>query len=208
MAPDTEPALDLAGRRDLYALSSRLLAAEIDAPLYRQLCSPAVEAPLAAHGLGLVEPELRALGEAQALEELAVEYCRLFIGPLPVCVPFESSQREDALLGGRPRRKLEDFMTRHGFELEPQAAVASVDHVAVELGMLAHLYGTAADPEADAATREGALGAVHELLSDHLLPWGERFFSLLSDQSRWAVYRAVGALTSKLLADELRVHRL
>lgn len=204
----TATTLDLGARRDLYVLSSRLLAHEVDATLYRTLVSAPMDDLWTDTDLTFVEPALRAVDEEQALEALAVEYCRLFIGPLPPCIPYESSQREDALLGGKPRRKLEDFMERHGLVFDGADAVASVDHVAVELAMLAQLYGVAADETVDAADREEALKAVHELLSVHVLPWAPRFFAQLAASSEHALYRTVAIIASKLLDEERELHGL
>jgi TorA maturation chaperone TorD len=85
--------LEATARRDLYALTARLFMAEVDVALYRAL---AVQ-----DALGLIDVELSAMGEEQALEALAVEFCRLFIGPQPLCVPYASAHRGEALLGGR-----------------------------------------------------------------------------------------------------------
>ncbi len=82
--------LEAAARRDLYALTARLFAAEVDVALYRAL---AVQ-----EALGLIDAELYAMGEERALEALAVEFCRLFIGPQPPCVPYASAHRGEALL--------------------------------------------------------------------------------------------------------------
>src|SRR5262249_59853653 len=110
-----------------------LFAAEVDVALYRALH---------AHDpLGLLETELRGMEEAHAIESLAVEFCRLFIGPQPLCVPYASAQRGEALLGGRARARLEDFLHRVGFLFDTVAMrLASPDHLAVELAVLAHLY--------------------------------------------------------------------
>ncbi len=78
------PSLTSSARRDAYALSARLFATEVDAALYRAL--------LTQDALGLLDADLRALDEEQALDALGVEYCRLFIGPQPLCVPYASAQ--------------------------------------------------------------------------------------------------------------------
>src|SRR5262249_15771721 len=120
-------------RRDLYALTARLFAAEVDVALYRALTSQDT--------LGLIDAELSAMGEEWALEALAVEFCRLFIGPQPTCIPYASAHRGEALLGGRARTRLEAFLRRVGFPFDVVAMrVASPDHLAVELAVLAYLY--------------------------------------------------------------------
>src|SRR5947209_12857677 len=105
--------LEIAARRDLYALTARLFAAEVDVALYRALA--------AQDALGLLDAELSAMGEARALEALAVEFCRLFLGPQPPCVPYASAHRGEALLGGRARTRLEACLHRVGFTFDAMA---------------------------------------------------------------------------------------
>ena len=170
-------------RRDLYALTARLFAAEVDVPLYRALA--------AQHNLGLIDAELSAMGEAQALEALAVEFCRLFIGPQPLCVPYASAYRGEALLGGRARTRLEAFLHRVDFAFEAAAMrIASPDHLAVELAVLAHLY-----TRADTA-------AIHEFLGDLVLPWIPAYCEQVATVATLGFYRTTARLVVALLAEE------
>src|SRR2546422_7066682 len=101
--------LEAAARRDLYALTARLFAAEVDVALYRAL---AVQ-----DALGLIDAELYAMGEERALEALAGEFFRLFFWPQPPCVPYASAHPGEALLGGRTRPRLEAFLPPLRFTL-------------------------------------------------------------------------------------------
>ena len=102
--------VDAADRRDLYALAARLFAAEIDAPIYRQLASIRVELMGRPAGLSFVEPDLDELGAEEAVEVLAVEYCRLFVGPRALCPPRDAAANlsslahlyDDLASGARP----------------------------------------------------------------------------------------------------------
>lgn len=171
--------------RDICLLASRLLAAEIDPPLYRTLVTA---------GPPLVDEPLLALGEERAVEELAVEFCRLFVGPEPACSPYESVQRGEATLGGRAERRITDFMARHGVEpvLPPDFPVLTHDHLAVELALLHRLW------EADATASQTA--AAQELLETHLLPWVPVYLRELGSTARLAPYRAVARLTESALS--------
>ena len=176
--------LDIAVRQDLYALTARLFAAEVDVTLYRALA--------AQDTLGLIDAELYAMGEERALEALAVEFCRLFIGPQPPCVPYASAHRGEALLGGRTRTRLEAFLHRVGFTFDEVAMrIASPDHLAVELAVLAHLY-----THTDTAT------AVHEFLCDHVLPWVPAYCEQVAATTALGFYRTTARLVAALLAEE------
>lgn len=171
-------------RRDLYALTARLFAAEVDVALYRALAAQDV--------LGLIDAELSALGEARALEALAVEFCRLFLGPQAPCVPYASAQRGEALLGGRARTRLEAFLHRVGFTFDAVAMrIASPDHLAVELAVLAHLYA-----RADTA-------AVGAFLGEHVLPWAPAYCEHVAAAAAWGLYRTAARLVAALLAEEV-----
>jgi TorA maturation chaperone TorD len=165
------------------ALLARLFAGELDPALYRQLRS------VGGDGLSWFEPALLALPEADAVEVLSVEYCRLFIGPQPSCPPYASAQLGAALLGGRPRTRLEAFLAQHGVPLPDEAwRVASLDHVAVELAVLAHLYAT-----------DASAAVIAEFLSDHLLSWAPGFLHRVEAASRHQLYRVAAGLAAALL---------
>jgi TorA maturation chaperone TorD len=175
--------LEATARRDLYALTARLFAVEVDVALYRAL--------VAQDALGLIDAQLSAMGEERALEALAVEFCRLFIGPQPLCVPYASAHRGEALLGGRARTRLEAFLHRVGFPFDAVAMrLASPDHLAVELAVLAHLY-TLTDT-----------AAVREFLGDHVLPWAPAYCEHVATTTALGFYRTTAWLVAALLAEE------
>jgi len=173
-------------RRDVYALTARLFAAEVDGALYRAL--------RAQDPLGLLDAELRCLEEATALEILAVEFCRLFIGPQPRCVPYASAQRGEALLGGRARARLEDFLNRVGFVYDAAALrIASPDHLAVELAVLAHLYA-----------RDETAPAIRAFLQEQVLPWVPAYCAQVVAAASRSLYRTAAELVRTLLKEEVR----
>jgi TorA maturation chaperone TorD len=178
------PALDAAAKGELCALLARLFAHELDPGLYRRL--RAVGGPV------WFEPELLALPEGRAVEALAVEYCRLFIGPQPRCSPYASAQRGAALLGGGARTRLEAFLARHRIPLPGEAwRVASPDHIAVELAVLAHLYATGFPAP-----------VLREFLTQHLLPWAPGFLRQVESAARHQLYRSAAQLAAALLDEE------
>lgn len=195
-----------AARRDLYALAARLFATEVDAELYRKLSSESVEQLCRSAGLVLVEPELHELGVDRAIEELAVEYCRLFIGPRPLCPPFASTTVGEALLGGRSRSRLEEFLDLHGVAVAEGAKLVSPDHVALELSVLAHLHdeleATSQAPAGDTAPSGGPVAAARVFLRDHVLTWMPQFLDEVERHAGRALYRSIAQLTQSLLQED------
>lgn len=174
---------DRRARRDLARLASRLLAVEVDAALLARLRATPE----------LLDPALAGLDDARAIEELAVEYCRLFIGPQPVCPPYASAYSGGRRLGGRAESDLRGFLAAHDLELRVRREVALLgsDHLAVHLAVLAHLY----DRPADRRTRD----VIAELVERHLTPWARDLAAVLVARSRLRPYSTAGAVLGGLL---------
>lgn len=188
--------LDAASKRDLYALGARVFAMEIDAELLARLV-----ASRSASEVTLLDEELVALDRDHALEELAAEYCRLFIGPRPPCPPYAAVHRGEALLGGRSGARLLEIFDRHGLEVLEVSAIASPDHVAVPLAALATLYGEAA-AAADEAEATDPRQAAKELLAACVLPWVPDYLALVAMHARRAPYSTIARLLGALLEEE------
>lgn len=173
-------ALPTAARRDLYALLARLFAAEVDLPLYQALA--------AQDRLGFMDASLQALRPAAAVEALAAEFCRLFVGPQPLCPPYASAHLGEALLGGRSRARLEALCQRIGFTSDLAAArLASPDHLAVALAVLAYLYAHALEEHVPAFLRE------------HVLPWVPAYCAQVTTAATLSCYRTTAQLCLALL---------
>ena len=69
--------------------------------------------------------------------------------------------------------------------------VASPDHLAIELAVLAHLYA-----RTDTAT------AIHEFLYDHVLPWVPAYCERVAAAAVLGFYRTAAHLVAALLAEE------
>lgn len=171
-----------AATRDLCLLASRLLAVEVD-PLLLARLRAAPE---------LLAPAVARLDDASALEELAVEYCRLFIGPDPVCVPYAGAHTGGHRLGGRSEQELVAFLDRVGLDprADPSLRLLGADHLAVGMAVLAHLHDRlVGDPRCAATAR-----TLEELVTRHLAPWAADWGLRLARAARWAPYTVVGAV--------------
>lgn len=202
--PTSDP-LDPTPWAELYALAARLFARELDAELYRKLTTPEFAALGATLGGAWIDAHVRTLPEDAALECLAVEYCRLFVGPMAVCAPYESLQRDQALLGGRARARVEALLEGYALTLADDARLASPDHAAVELGLLAHLYGYESEA---AATASQASLAARRWLRDGLLTWLPDYLDALGRVAVRAPYTLLARFTAALLEADAERHRL
>lgn len=163
-----------------------------------------------------LDPELaagaRRLGEAfaaQDLQELLVDYTRLFMGPpSPLAPPYGS-----VWLGGEnavmqeSTVALQGLYGEAGFEMDEELAEMP-DHVAVELEFLYLL--TFKQNEARRAGEEVAIAAwnqLHELfLRGHLGAWIAPFTQAVHAHAKTAFYRELAALTARFV--QLEVERL
>jgi TorA maturation chaperone TorD len=174
--------VELAARRDLYRLASRLLASEIDAPLHERL-----------RGVGMLDDP------PATVDDLAAEFCRLFVGPRPVCMPYASARGPAPALRAEPEQRFIRFLSGCGLAATaPGARLLGQDHLAVELAVLAHLYDrvVSAPASEDAAV---VRGHARTLATEHLLPWAAEAADELAAAARLAPYTTVAGPLAALL---------
>ncbi|NKE68563.1 molecular chaperone TorD family protein [Ramlibacter sp. RBP-2] len=155
-----------------------------------------------------LEAGARRLGEAfaaQDLQELLVDYTRLFLGPpSPLAAPYGSVwlTGENAVMQ-ESTVALQGLYGEAGFELDEDLAEMP-DHVAVELEFLYLL--TFKQNEAWRAGDEVAIGAWNQLhglfLRDHLGAWIGRFAAAVRDRAQTSFYRELADLTARFVQAE------
>jgi TorA maturation chaperone TorD len=138
------------------------------------------------------------------LEELAVEFARLFLGPGPHISPHESAQSENAeQLLGPQTRAVERFIQGAGFDYTPDFH-GLPDHISVELEFmadLARLEGEAWDKgDFDAALN--CLEYEKDFLETHLGQWAPGFCRKVEEQAELPLYGAMARLTAAFLTQE------
>lgn len=126
-----------------------------------------------------------------SLEELEIEYCRLFVGPGHVEVPpYESVYRghdikmQEGLVMGQVSEKVEKFYHQTGLQLAPEFHDMP-DHIAVETWFLAYLEAMAKDnSEGDYWLKK------QQFVEEHLRQWTIPFTEAVKRVSRhpWYIY--------------------
>jgi TorA maturation chaperone TorD len=185
----SEPATyELTAKADAYAAGARLLAIEVNAPLYERLAER-----------GFVEPrsgdELR-----RKVVDHAAEYCRLVIGPKPVCLPYASAHQTGTNLRSQPERRFDRVLADHGLDVTPigELRLLARDHLAVELAALGHLYR-----RANAGPQLGDAGAAaRTLLRERIMPWAPAVLRKLSNAARFAPYTSLLPVLEYLLEED------
>ncbi|OGH61640.1 MAG: hypothetical protein A3G34_15865 [Candidatus Lindowbacteria bacterium RIFCSPLOWO2_12_FULL_62_27] len=191
MTPEVEEETALS-RAALYGLFSRL---------YR-------EAPTAEilDALKAADMELDIPSGGQGMEELAVEFTRLFLGPGPHISPYESvhaaATGQPALLWGPQTSAVRRFIEAMGLSIGDETFIP--DHVSVEFELMQRLVEREARArrEEDVAMAEECLKAERKFLSEHLGAWFPKFAGKVAGAARLPFYRQVTDLAADFLEKE------
>lgn len=157
-----------------------------------------------------LEARARALGEAfagTALQDLLVDYTRLFLGPVrALAQPYESvwSGADAALMTDRTMA-LVALYGEAGFELD-EGFRDLPDHVAAELEFLYLLIfrENQARANGDPAASRAAGELRRRFLGAHLGAWVEPFAAAVREGAQTAFYRTLADLTAAFVALERR----
>jgi len=151
----------------------------------------------------------RRLGEAfakDALQDLLVDYTRLFLGPVqPLAKPYGSFwlSGESTLMQDSTRQVLELY-AQAGFDID-DGFHELPDHVAVELEFLYLLAfrQNRARHDADAAALDELLRLEQRFLGQHLGAWFAPFTAAMAAGAQTDFYRELAALTDAFLRLQL-----
>lgn len=131
--------------------------------------------------------------EAEALE-LHFDHLRLFSGPEPKAVPWESVWREkDRLLFGEQTMAVRTFYHSHGLTTDATGREPE-DHLGLELAFVAHLLRQAINT-GDAQHSEAA----RRFLDAHVLPWADDCLRRAASEAQTPFYQGVSLLCASAL---------
>ncbi len=206
VSPGSETSAGTARERSgLYGFLAEVFRAEPSPDLLRKIKDPGFAEVLAAAGVHLSE-ELAHQPEDVLLEDLAVEYTRLFLGPGRHVRPFAATYLDGAgaSLCGLTTIWVRGFMASAGFALAPRHRNLP-DHIFVELEFMARL--TLREAEAVEAGDAAAAGRnrriQREFLETHLDRWMPRFCGCAGEHAELNFYRELARLAGHFLDSEL-----
>ena len=163
-------------RSEVYGLLARVFRAEPDAELGRFLQK--VETARTLEGLGFpVSDCFPDVTEEQLLEDLAVEYARLFVGPGPRISLYESvnanpGSHSEAALWSERTVKVKNFIESSGLSYAKEFA-GLPDHVSVELEFMQRV--AAHEAEAHLAGRDAEAQTLFHIqqafFNEHIGDW-------------------------------------
>ena len=181
---------ELAGRAGVYELFAHLLLNEVDSKTLSLFHDE--------QWLGCwkdLEIEITAVSEA-GIETLAVDYCRIFIGPKDFCPPYQSVWQDGHMQS--------DVITSMNEYVEVVSSVAAQnikDHAGVQFKMMSQIL------QFEAASVEPPSTLARAFFVDHIV-WTEPMFSLASTLAGTDFYSSVLESGKEFIAAEKTVFSL
>lgn len=169
-----------ASRSDVYSLLAAAFRAEPSAAFLAQLRSPGFAAVLESLDRSFGD-DFHDTPSEKLVEDLSIEYTRLFIGPGPHVSPHESMNLEfgspgDAGLWGPQTVKVKKFIEAAGLT-QDASFTGMPDHVSAELEFMQRLAEkeALAWAEQDDAAAANILKIEERFFDEHLSQWVSRF---------------------------------
>ncbi|MDH3671236.1 MAG: molecular chaperone TorD family protein [Gammaproteobacteria bacterium] len=185
----------------LHGFLATVFRQEVSAEFLRQLRSDEMRATLEAGDADLGERVFDG-PENEVLEELAVEYAALFLGPGGHISPHESIYAEAGTgsLWGKETVAVKRYVEGLGFQYDKQYA-GIPDHISVELELMSELARreSVAWENGDKDQAANCLEYQQEFVRDHLSTWVYTFCDKVVTTTQLPFYRE----TARLLADFL-----
>ncbi len=195
-------------RSDIYGLLATIYGQEITSDLLGQ-----IKAPQFLGALSVLEIEgidgLMQKPEAELLEDLAVEYTRLFLGPGKHISPHESvhHQREDGQWGklwGKSTVEVKKFIEATGLSYTDDYK-GLPDHISVEFEFMQLLILAEEQAWMD-EDRDKAVACRQvekKFIEEHLINWIPNFCEKVVQEAELPFYKAVATLTRSFIEFEM-----
>jgi len=191
-------------RSQVYALLAKVFRAEPDREFLARLRDPHNARSLSEFGFSL-EPGFQDLPLDELIEDLAVEYTQLFVGPGPHLSPHESVHTEsgevrDGELWGPQTAKVKAFIEATGLSYA-DSFHEMPDHISAELEFMRKLTADEAE-RWQAGDEQNALGSLRiqrRFFNEHLNRWVPRFCQKIIDRKESDFYAKVAELTRAVL---------
>jgi putative dimethyl sulfoxide reductase chaperone len=204
----TETHQDLAStaieRSNLYGLLADVFHSEPTPELLDFICSE--DFTQAAQDMGVdFGEDLYNQPQPETLEQLAIEYTRLFLGPGKHISPHESVQLKKSahLLWGEETAVVKQFMLDAGFEA-PEDGGIFPDHISIELMFMSWLTSNEAQAWADGDLEQASrsLDWQHGFVSRHLSKWVAEFCRKIREQADYPFYREFSEILRSFVSGE------
>ena len=188
----------------LYGFLASLYRTELTQKQLDALRQPEMAAMLTAAGIDL-QGAFWTKPDTQILDELAVEYTALFLGPGGHISPHESVQIEEGGgYWGDATTAMHRFITETGIEFDSDYN-GIPDHISVELEFLGELARreSLAWEQQNTAAAGNCLAYQRDFLDEHLGLWVDKFCTRVVESGELSLYRDVAQVTAEFVRSEI-----
>jgi TorA maturation chaperone TorD len=195
-------------RSDIYGLLATVYRQEITSDFLGQIRAPQFLGALSVLGIEGID-DLIQKPDAELLEDLAVEYSYLFLGPGKHVSPHESvhHQREDGQWGklwGASTVEVKKFIEATGLSYSDDFK-GLPDHISVEFEFMQQL--TLREEQAwkdeDRDKAVACRQVEKKFIEEHLIRWVPAFCEMVIQEAELPFYQAVAALTRSFIEFEM-----
>jgi len=195
-------------RSDVYGLLATVYRQEVSKDFLREMKDPQLLGVLSELGMAWAE-EISQKPEEELLDDLAVEYARLFLGPGKHISPHESvwEQRKGGQRGqlwGESTVEVKRLVESVGLHCAPEYS-GLPDHLSVELEFMQQmtLREEQAWQEGDKETALHCLRIERKFLEEHLSCWIPVFCEEVMTEAELPFYSDMAALTRNYIEFEM-----
>ncbi len=195
-------------RSDIYGLLATVYGQEITSELLGQIRTPQFLGALSVLEVNGID-DLMQRPDSELLEDLAVEYTHLFLGPGKHISPHESvhHQREDGQWGklwGASTVEVKRFIEATGLSYNEEFK-GLPDHISVEFEFMQQLIlrEEQAWMDEDADKAASCRQVEKKFIEEHLISWVPAFCEMVIQEAELPFYQAVAALTRSFIEFEM-----
>ena len=196
---------ELAGQRSsVFGFLAMVFRKELTPALVDRIKDPAFKQVLSDLGVNLGD-EFYTQAEEELLEDLAIEYTRLFLGPGKHISPHESvhHERKDGKWGalwGNSTVDVKKFVETLGLKYK-EDDTSIPDHISVEMEMMQKLIEREQQAWGEGKKEEAlyCLKAERMFVEDHLIKWVPKFCSKIEDEAEMTFYSEMAKVTRSFI---------
>ena len=191
-------------RSNVYGLLATVYRKEVTADLLHQVKDPQFLGVLSDLGIQLTSDFFQK-PEEELLDDLAVEYAGLFLGPGKHISPHESVHHQtdgvqSGMLWGETTAEVKKFIEAAGLDYDPEYT-GLPDHISVELEFMEALarHEEQAWSEDDEEEALLCLDMERRFLGEHLVRWVPVFCDKVMAAAELSFYRELAGLTKRFI---------
>lgn len=185
MEAETTPRNDSLSRAGLYEFFSRVLLIELDVETIRVYQDEELRETL--KSLGIIVP---AEADDDTVEDLAIDYCKILIGPKDFCPPFQSVWES-----GHMQSYVVDSMDEYLQVVQPVSDQSIKDHAGLQMELMSLILRYEADHDGQSE------GLAQSFYRNHIA-WMDKLFRRAAGLADTDFYKTVFQSAAKFIALE------